>query len=66
MLCLPNARDQLRSAHDLTLVHDERSDEGATTRLQPRFVSCIALLGGAVDPGLGLRPALSWAFDYVV
>jgi hypothetical protein len=41
-----NTRDQLRSAHDLTLVHDERSDESVTTRLQPRFVSCIASLDG--------------------
>jgi hypothetical protein len=43
--CLSNTRDQLRSAHDLTLVHDARSDEDATTPLPPRFVSCIALLG---------------------
>jgi hypothetical protein len=42
---LPNTRDQLRSAHDHTHTHDERADESATTRLQPRFVSCIALFG---------------------
>ena len=45
--CPPNTRDQLRGAHDLTLVHDERAEYGASTRLQPPLVSCIALLGDA-------------------
>jgi hypothetical protein len=32
-------------AHDLDLAHDERADHGASTRLQLRLVSGIALLG---------------------
>jgi hypothetical protein len=39
-----NTRDQLRSAHDQTLVC---SYDHGSTRLEPRFVSCIALLGGS-------------------
>src|SRR5512147_2234342 len=34
----PNTRDQLRGAHD-------RADEGASIRVQPPLVSCIALFG---------------------
>ncbi len=41
-----NTRDQLRGVHDPTLVHADRADHGASTRLQPPLVSCIALLGG--------------------
>jgi hypothetical protein len=47
---LSNTRDQLRGAHDLTLVHDDSADEDAPTRLQPPLVSCIALLGGLMAP----------------
>jgi hypothetical protein len=44
-----NTRDQLRGAHDLALVYDDRADHGAATRLQPPLVSsCIALLGGPI------------------
>jgi hypothetical protein len=46
--CLSNTRDQLRGAHDRATVHDERSGDGAATRLQPPLVSCIALLGDAI------------------
>ena len=42
-----DTRDQLRGAHDRALVHDDRADHGASTRLQPPLVSCIALFGGA-------------------
>ncbi len=35
---------------DLAFVHDDRADHGASTRLQPPFVSCIALVGVAVNP----------------
>jgi geranylgeranyl pyrophosphate synthase len=45
-----NTRDQLRGAHDLTLVHDDVADDDAFTRLQPPLVSCIALFGNAVHP----------------
>jgi hypothetical protein len=44
-VCPSNTRDQLRGAHDLALAHDERADHGASTRLQPPLVSCIALFG---------------------
>jgi hypothetical protein len=44
----PNTRDQLRGAHDLALVHDERADHDAPIRLQPPLVSCIALFGGSL------------------
>jgi len=46
--CPSNTRDQLRGAHDLTLVHDDRADNDASTRLQPPLVSCIALFDAAV------------------
>jgi hypothetical protein len=45
-----NTRDQLRGAHDLALVHDERADDDASTRLQPPLVSCIALFDSTVRP----------------
>jgi len=44
----PNTRDQLRGAHDLALLPDDRADHNAPTRLPPPLVSCIALLGGSV------------------
>jgi hypothetical protein len=54
----PNTRDQLRGAHDLTLVHDDRSDDDAPTRIQPPLVSCIALFGSAsLDPIFQPHPA---------
>ena len=43
----PNTRDQLRGVHDLTLVHDDRADHGATIRLQPPLVTWTALFDGA-------------------
>jgi hypothetical protein len=53
--CLSNTRDQLRGVHDLALVHDDRADRAASTRLQPPLVSCIALFcGGAIYRGIVL------------
>jgi hypothetical protein len=62
-VCPSNTRDQLRGAHDLTIAHDERSDDGATIRLRPPFVSCIALFGNAVhlyDRPLSARRNARW------
>ncbi len=47
---LPNTRDQLRGAHDLALVHDDRADHYAPIRLQPPLVSCIALFDSWFTP----------------
>ena len=54
-----NTRDQLRGAHDLTLVHDERSDKGAAICLQPPLVSCIALFDSAPQPYWSLLSSLA-------
>jgi hypothetical protein len=51
--CPPNTRDQLRGAHDLTLVPDDRADHNASTRLQPPLVSCIALFDGLTGFRIG-------------
>jgi hypothetical protein len=53
--CLPNTRDQLRGAHDLALVHNDRATHGASTRLQPPLVSCIALLARSLISREALR-----------
>ena len=45
-----NTRDQLRGAHDLALIHDDRADHDASARIQPPLVSCIALFAGLVIP----------------
>ncbi len=53
LICPDNTRDQLRGAHDLALVHDDRADDDAPMRFQPPLVSCIALFGNVARPWTG-------------